>query len=159
MIYETDTDRLMMYQGASGGWIAVRYFGAWTGSASRAIAAGITQLTFPSFSVDRDEFKLEGSECTWVFHYTGTGTTAGTAGQALYVNLPFANARNAQPTDIDGLVLCYDPAGVRYNLMPERGFDGNTIAFGRESGGGGVFSPGSFTTNWQIRGTVRYRWR
>lgn len=165
LIFETDTQRLMMYHVVAVDWIAVKYFGPFS-SGSRGITAGLTQGggVFPTFSVSRDEYRLEGSECTWVFHYVGTAGVAGTAGQALLANLPFANARNAQPTDIDGLVLIYNPAGSgrRYNVMPERGTDANTVQFGVESGTGstfGAFPNVSFTTSWQIRGTIRYRWR
>jgi hypothetical protein len=136
---------------------------AWT--TTRAVVAGITQGTgiFPGFTTSRDMYRYNGSQVEWKFHYTGNGSPAGTSGQPLQLNLPVANALNAQPTDVDGLVLIYNPggSGVRYNTMPERGPDAFTVYFGADGGTGDVFGTNpsvSFTTNWQIRGTIRYEW-
>ena len=151
LIYLQSTKILYMYDGAAAAWVAVSYFGAPTvGSDS------IFQPLSLSHSVLRSDYTLEGSTCTYNFNLIGVA--AGTAGQILQVGLPFAVVGFSDPTNVIGSVMIFDAgAGIRHNLLTEVGSTASRVQFTADNAAG--LWTASFTTNWIIRGQVRFRYR
>lgn len=81
-IYETDTDRVMVYDGAA--WQVVSHTGAWM-SWSPTWKQGATTLTTIGGT---SRYKVDGKTCTAMFLFGTTST--GTAGQVITVSLPVA---------------------------------------------------------------------
>lgn len=94
--YLKDTNTVTVYDGSS--W--------WTlGSATKSLTAGagfIFQVGTPTFTTTYDEYKIVDGICEWWFSYEVT--SAGTAGTAVYVNLP-VTADNAPRVIGHGLIF------------------------------------------------------
>lgn len=80
-IYETDTDRVMVYDGAA--WQVVSHTGAWM-TWSPTWKQGATTLT----NTGAARYQITGKTCTASFSLSTTST--GTAGNAITLSLPTA---------------------------------------------------------------------
>ena len=105
MIYETDTDRVQIYNGSS--WVEYGRLGSWT-----TFTPTVTQSATVTTSASNCRYMVSGKLC--VASYDLTLSSAGTASNTLKVELPFPAAGLVQPL---GQGLYFDAsASKRYNV-------------------------------------------